>query len=38
MPHGVACAITIPEVIIFASDVAPERVLRIAEALGVLVA
>ena len=37
MPHGVACAITIPEVITFASDVAPERVLKIAEALGVTI-
>jgi alcohol dehydrogenase class IV len=35
MPHGVACALTIPEMITFAADVAPERVVKIAEALGV---
>jgi alcohol dehydrogenase class IV len=35
MPHGVACALTIPEVITFSSDVAPERTKRIADALGV---
>jgi alcohol dehydrogenase len=35
MPHGVACALTIPEVIKFSSDVAPERTKKIAEALGV---
>lgn len=35
MPHGVACALTIPEVIKFSSDVAPERTMKIAEALGV---
>ncbi|NLA86840.1 MAG: iron-containing alcohol dehydrogenase, partial [Clostridiales bacterium] len=35
MPHGVACALTIPEVIRFCSDVAPGRTKKIAEALGV---
>lgn len=35
MPHGVACALTVPEVIRFSSDVAPERTKKIAEALGV---
>ncbi len=35
MPHGAACALTIPEVITFVSDVAPERTIKIAEALGV---
>lgn len=35
MPHGVACAITLPEVILFAADVAPEKVRQIAEILGV---
>lgn len=36
MPHGVACAITLPEVITFAADVAPEKVCQIAAALGIL--
>lgn len=35
MPHGVACAITLPEVIIFSSDVIPERIINIAKALNV---
>lgn len=35
MPHGIACALTIPEVIRFSSDVAPEKTIRIAQALGV---
>lgn len=35
MPHGVACALTLPEVIRFVADALPERSLRIAEALGV---
>ena len=35
MPHGEACALTIPEVITFSSDVVPERTRKIAEALGV---
>lgn len=35
MPHGEACALTIPEVIRFSSDAAPERTKKIAEALGV---
>lgn len=35
MPHGVACALTVPEVILFTADVAPARVLKIAEAMGV---
>ena len=35
MPHGEACALTIPEVIRFSSDVAPGRTRKIAEALGV---
>lgn len=34
MPHGVACALTLPEVVRFAADVMPERVKKIAEALG----
>jgi alcohol dehydrogenase class IV len=33
MPHGVACALTIPEVICFSSDAAPEKIKKIAEAL-----
>ena len=37
MPHGVACALTIPEVIRFSSDVAPIRTKKIAEALGVTI-
>lgn len=35
MPHGVACAITLPEVITFSSDVAVDKTMKIAEALGV---
>jgi alcohol dehydrogenase class IV len=34
MPHGVACALTIPEVILFSSDAAPEKTIKIAKALG----
>lgn len=34
MPHGVACALTLPEVVHFAGDVMPDRVKKIAEALG----
>ena len=35
MPHGVACALTIPEVIRFSADAAPDKVLGIAKALGI---
>lgn len=35
MPHGVACALTIPEVILFSADVAPEKTIKIAKALEV---
>lgn len=35
MAHGVACAITIPEIIRFAADVIPEKTIEIAKALGV---
>lgn len=35
MPHGVACAIGLPEVIRFSADVAPERTFKIVKALGV---
>ena len=35
MPHGLACALTIPEVIRFSSDVAPDKTIKIAKALGV---
>jgi alcohol dehydrogenase class IV len=34
MPHGVACALTIPEVIRFSSDAAPAKTIKIAKALG----
>ena len=34
MPHGLACALTIPEVILFSSDAAPDKTIRIARALG----
>ena len=34
LPHGVACALTIPEVIRFTADVLPERTIALAEALG----
>lgn len=34
MPHGVACAITLPEVVLFAAEAKPEKVRNIAEALG----
>ncbi|MCD8152935.1 MAG: iron-containing alcohol dehydrogenase [Clostridiales bacterium] len=34
MPHGVACALTLPVVICFAKGVMPERVVQIAKALG----
>lgn len=37
MPHGEACAITLPEVIRFSADVIPEKTKKIAEALGVAV-
>ena len=33
IPHGVACAIALPEVIVFSSDVIPERTIKIAKAL-----
>lgn len=35
MPHGVACAITVPEVIMYCANVIPERTIKIARALGV---
>ncbi len=35
MQHGVACALTLPEVITFAADIVPEKTKKIAEALGV---
>jgi alcohol dehydrogenase class IV len=35
MQHGIACALTLPEVIAFSAKPAPERMLKIAEALGV---
>ena len=35
MPHGIACAITLPEVIMFSADVAPEKIYMIAEAIGI---
>lgn len=34
IPHGVACALTLPVVIHFSADVMPERIRKIAEALG----
>ncbi len=34
IPHGVACALTIPEMIVFASDVLPQKTKNIAAALG----
>lgn len=34
MPHGVACALTLPEVVTYAADVIPDRVKKIAAALG----
>jgi alcohol dehydrogenase class IV len=34
MPHGIACALTIPEVITFAAEADPKKGLEIAEALG----
>lgn len=37
MPHGEACAITLPEVIRFSADVIPEKTKQIAEALGLTV-
>lgn len=37
MPHGVACAITIPATITFCADVLPEKTREIARALGVQV-
>ncbi len=35
MQHGVACALTLPEVITFAAELIPEKIKKIAEALGV---
>ena len=35
MQHGVACALTLPEVITFAAELIPEKTKKIAEALGV---
>ncbi len=35
MQHGVACALTLPEVITFAADIIPDKTKKIAEALGV---
>ena len=35
--HGVACALTLPEVVTFAADVIPDKTKKIAEALGVTV-
>lgn len=35
MPHGVACAISLPEVIEFSADIIPEKTVNIARALGV---
>ncbi len=35
VPHGLACAIALPEVIVFAADVLPERTIEIAKALGI---
>ena len=35
MPHGLACALTIPEVIRFAADIAPDKIIRIAKAMGI---
>jgi len=37
MPHGVACALTIPEVIVFAAEAEPRKGIEIAEALGLKV-
>ncbi|MDO4176394.1 MAG: iron-containing alcohol dehydrogenase [Bacillota bacterium] len=37
MPHGVACAITLPEVITFSAGIIPEKTIKMAEALGVTV-
>lgn len=35
MPHGIACAVTLPEVIVYAADTAPQKAIRIAESLGI---
>ena len=35
MPHGVGCAMSLPEVIVFASSVLPEKTIKIAKALGI---
>jgi alcohol dehydrogenase class IV len=35
MQHGVACALTLPEVVTFAADIIPDKTKKIAEALGV---
>lgn len=35
MPHGIGCAISLPEVITFASDIAPEKSVNLAKAFGV---
>lgn len=37
IPHGDACAITIPEVIRFSANIVPEKTRKIAEALGIFV-
>jgi len=34
IPHGVACALTIPEVIVFSAEAAPQKGIEIAEAFG----
>ncbi|MBC3797495.1 iron-containing alcohol dehydrogenase [Acetobacterium tundrae] len=34
LPHGAACALTIPEVIVFAADIIPERIINIGKAFG----
>ena len=34
MPHGEACALTLPEVVRFSADVLPEKTRQVAEALG----
>lgn len=34
MHHGAACALTIPEVLVFAADTIPERIIAIGRAFG----
>lgn len=37
MPHGLACALTLPEVLSFAGDIIPQRSIDIAKAMGITV-